>query len=238
MSKLIATGHRRKFIKQAMSMVLSATALPTFAGGSLSVSNANSAVNDKKPPLPAELVSDFVRQAHFDLQRVKEMLEKEPMLVNACWDVGAGDFETALGGASHVGNRDIANYLLAKGARKDIFCAAMLGERDLVKSFISSNPGIANIDGPHRYSLLFHVAISGDWKMGEILKQHVIAAADFNQALHSAVRNGHVEMSKWLLKNGVDDPNTNDFAGNTPIQTAEKKGVKEMVDLLKKYGGK
>jgi ankyrin repeat protein len=166
------------------------------------------------------------------------MVEKEPMVVNACWDWGGGDFETALGGASHVGNREIANYLMDHGARKDIYCSAMLGDRDLVHAFIKTIPGIANVDGPHTFSLLYHVAISGDTKMAAMVKPHVIDLADYNQALHAAVRNGHASMTEWMLKNGVNDPNTKDFVGNTPLQNAEKKNYKEIADLLKKYDAK
>src|SRR4051794_21877207 len=111
-------GQRRKFIKESMAIVLSTSALISFGRPSFF---PGPVVNDKKPPLPAELVSEFVREAHFNLARVKEMLGNEPMLVNACWDWGGGDFETPLGGASHMGNADIANSLLEQGARKDIF---------------------------------------------------------------------------------------------------------------------
>src|SRR5580700_7626770 len=49
-------------------------------------------------------------------------------LVYAARDWGGGDWETALGGASHTGHREIALYLLSQGARIDSYCAAMLGE--------------------------------------------------------------------------------------------------------------
>jgi len=81
----------------------------------------------KPPPLDKELVKDFVIKGHFDLAGTKALLEKEPGLLNSCWDWGGGDFETALEGAGHMGNKDIANFLLSKGARMNIFCAAMLG---------------------------------------------------------------------------------------------------------------
>ena len=74
-----------------------------------------------------QLVAEFVGNAHGDLNRVKELLAGEPGLINATWDWGGGDFETALGAASHMGRRDIAEFLLANGARLDIFAAAMLG---------------------------------------------------------------------------------------------------------------
>lgn len=224
---------RRNFIKQAALFALSFSAFPAIAG-KLKLNR----MQDVKPPLASELVNEFVRVAHFDLNRVKEMLAKEPALVNACWDWGGGDFEVALGGPSHIGNRDIANYLLDNGARKDIFCAAMLGDKELVQSFVKTNPGIVNVRGAHQFTLLYHIAISGDVTMAELIKPHLAKISkDCNQALHAAARGGHVAMAEWLLNNGVDNPNTTDFAGNTPLRTAEKKEHKEMALLIKKFGG-
>lgn len=192
--------------------------------------------NDKKPPLPAEMVFEFVTVAHGNLERTKEMFEKEPMLINSAWDWGGGDFETALGGPSHVGNRDIANYLLDKGARIDIFCAAMLGEKETVSSLIKRNGAIVNAKGPHQLSFLYHIAISGDVDLAAIAKPHIANLSEnANIALQASVRGGHISMTEWLLKNGVDDPNTKDFTGNTPLQNAEKKGLKEIAKLLKEY---
>jgi hypothetical protein len=237
MKNEINAGQRRKFLKQSMTLVFAATAVPSFAGNWTYGNNVSNGY-EKKPPLPGDMVSKFVGVAHFDLAKVKEMVEAEPMVVNACWDWGGGDFETALGAASHVGNRDIANYLMEHGARTDIFCSAMLGDRDLVQTFIKTNPGIANVDGPHTFSLLYHVAISGDTKMAGMVKPHITDQADFNQALHAAVRNGHASMTEWMLKNGCSDPNTKDFVGNTPMQNAEKKNLKEIIALLKKHDAK
>jgi hypothetical protein len=111
---------------------------------------------DKKPALDAELVQEFVGNAHGDLERVKELLEQEPGLVNATWDWGGGDFETALGGAGHMGRKDIANYLLEHGARIDIFAAAMLGKLEIVKAALSAYPESKNTPGPHGIPLIAH----------------------------------------------------------------------------------
>ena len=54
---------------------------------------------ETKPALDLQLVQEFVGNAHGNFARVKEMLEAEPALVNATWDWGGGDFETALGAA-------------------------------------------------------------------------------------------------------------------------------------------
>ncbi|MBI2331682.1 MAG: ankyrin repeat domain-containing protein [Chloroflexi bacterium] len=116
---------------------------------------------EKKPALEAKLVEEFVGNAHGNFARVKELLEQEPALVNATWDWGGGDFETALGAASHMGNKQIANYLLEHGARLDIFAAAMLGKLDVVKAALEAYPEAVNTPGPHGIPLVTHAEAGG-----------------------------------------------------------------------------
>src|SRR5262245_5083684 len=61
----------------------------------------------KRPQINRLLVQDFVVFAHMDLEMVKKLLEKEPALVLATINWGAGDWESGLGAASHMGRRDI-----------------------------------------------------------------------------------------------------------------------------------
>jgi hypothetical protein len=97
-----------------------------------------------------------VRAAHADLDRTKALLEQEPALLNATWDWGGGDFETGLGGAGHMGRRDIAEFLLGKGARMDVFVAAMLGHFGIVQAMIAADPAAATSRGPHGIPLKAH----------------------------------------------------------------------------------
>ena len=69
-----------------------------------------------KPRIEPALVQDFVNHAHSDFARVRDLLEREPALINAAWDWGAGDWETGLGAAAHMGRRDIALHF-SSGAR-------------------------------------------------------------------------------------------------------------------------
>lgn len=117
---------------------------------------------DTKPALEAKLVQEFVSVAHSDLNRVKELLAQEPALVNATWDWGGGDFETALGAAGHMGRKDIANLLLEQGARIDIFVASMLGNLDIVKAALAAYPDSINRPGPHGIPLIAHAKAGGD----------------------------------------------------------------------------
>ncbi|HVF25003.1 MAG TPA: hypothetical protein VNA23_03890 [Anaerolineales bacterium] len=117
---------------------------------------------ETKPALEASLVQEFVAVAHSDLDRTRELLEQESGLVNATWDWGGGDFETALGAAAHMGRKDIATYLLENGARLDIFAAAMLGKFEIVKSALDIYPDAIHIPGPHNISLLEHARFGGE----------------------------------------------------------------------------
>lgn len=123
--------------------------------------NLHLPVADSFPGQPSELVREMVTVAHFDLMRVKELVESRSSLAKASWDWGFGDWESALGAASHMGNRPIAEYLLSKGARPSIFSAAMLGQLDVVKAFVAAHPGVQRIRGPHSISLLAHAKFGG-----------------------------------------------------------------------------
>lgn len=117
---------------------------------------------DPKPVLESGLVQEFVGNAHGDLNRVQELLAQEPGLINACWDWGGGDFETGLGAAAHMGRKDIACFLLDRGARLDLFAAAMLGKLDLVKAALTAFPDAIKTPGPHGIPLIAHAKAGGD----------------------------------------------------------------------------
>ncbi len=114
-----------------------------------------------KPFLDLTLARDFVIYCHYDLAMAEKLLAKDPALVYATVDWGGGDFETGLGGAAHLGKRDIMEFLLSRGARMDIFCAASLGLLDVVKGMIEAAPALANAKGPHGFTLAMHAKFGG-----------------------------------------------------------------------------
>lgn len=118
-------------------------------------------VPDRGPQMDPASVKQFVIAGHGNLPMVKEMLAAEPGLINGAWDWGGGDFETALGGASHMGRRDIAEFLLENNARLDVFAAAMLGRLEIVKAAVAVYPGIVKVPGPHKIPLLAHAEKGG-----------------------------------------------------------------------------
>jgi hypothetical protein len=121
-------------------------------------SNTNDLKEPKRyPAIIEEITSEVVGVSHFNLDRLKELVNKRPELARATWDWGFGDWETAIGAASHVGRKDIVEYLISRGARPDIFTFAMLGAYETVKSMIEFMPGLQKTLGPHGISLLQHV---------------------------------------------------------------------------------
>ena len=120
------------------------------------------AQTEKPPPYNPDIVKEFVGVGHNNLPRVKEMLDQYPNLLYCRFDWGNGDFEEAIEGAGHVGNRDIANYLIEKGARPNIYVLTMLGETEIVKSILIKYPNLINGLGPHGYTLLHHAIRGGE----------------------------------------------------------------------------
>ncbi|MEO9484738.1 MAG: hypothetical protein ABJG47_14865 [Ekhidna sp.] len=108
------------------------------------------------PSLDPELVSEMVGKSHFDLSRVRQLVKERPELARATWEWKFGDFESAIGAASHVGRRDIIQFLINQGANPDIFTFATLGSYEIVKGMVELFQGIQRTLGPHGISLLNH----------------------------------------------------------------------------------
>lgn len=145
--------NRRNFVEQSI----------LFGSGIaiLSSCKTNNSITSPfvKSPIDIENAREFVYYAHSDLKMVKQLYHKSPHLINATVDWGDGDFESALGAASHVANEAIANFLIEKGARMDIFTMAMLGLTDQVIGLLKKFPNSINMIGPHGFTLLHHSEI-------------------------------------------------------------------------------
>jgi len=154
---------RGEFVRSILwgggAIVAGSVAWPSHA---LAQSDGGQKKKDKGPRLPVEQVNEFVRVAHFDLDAVSSLLKEQPKLINAAWDWGGGDWETALGAAAHMGRADIATHLLDHGARIDIFAAAMLGRLEIVKAAIVAYPATRDVPGPHGIPLIAHAEKGGD----------------------------------------------------------------------------
>jgi len=201
-SAMSAPPTRRTFlVGSSAGLVLagvSSTAMLSLQGGgtpaTASVSPAEApapALPDSWPTQAPDLAREMVGASHGRVERVRELLAVHSSLARAAWDWGFGDWETALGAASHVGNREIAELLLAHGAQPTIFSAAMLGQVATVRAFIEAAPGIQKTAGPHGLTLLHHARAGAEVAKpvveyleklgGADLKPTLVALADADQ---------------------------------------------------------
>lgn len=115
-----------------------------------------------KEPLALELVREFIIACHGEFAEVKRLITEEPDLLHAVINWSKGDWESGLGAAAHTGRRDIAEWLVDRGAHMDVFAAAMLGELAIVKGIIERQPSALHASGPHGIPLIRHAQMGGE----------------------------------------------------------------------------
>jgi len=136
----------------------------------------------ERPIFTSDQIYDFVAAAHNDFDKVKAIYQETPLILNCANQIKRGDFETALGGASHMGRKDIANFLVSKGARMDIFSYVFLGFDNFVMKQIELYPALLESPGPHGFTLLHHAKVGGrtelmEWLSGKGLTETFIKGA-------------------------------------------------------------
>jgi hypothetical protein len=152
--------------------------LKTISIGSLTIGSARWMVHNLNmqdgTKMDQKIVQEFVGAGHRDLDKVQSLLEEHPTLLNAAHDWNSGDFETSLGAASHVGRKEIATFLIEKGAQANIFTAALFGRMDIIRPMIDFFPNVLHAKGPHGFTLLHHAIRGGDeaLEVKEYLESH------------------------------------------------------------------
>ena len=155
---------RRALVKALPAVGLAAVFGPRWGVASDGVTTApptDEPVPQSFPRQSEDEVREIVRVSHFDLDQVIELVAARPALARASWDWGFGDWESAIGAASHTGRREIAEVLLDHGARPTLFTAAMLGWLEVVQAAVAARPGIQSETGPHSITLLAHAQAGG-----------------------------------------------------------------------------
>ncbi len=165
--------QRREFLSSAVQATAGLILAPSLLLAQEKPASDSAVVEKKKPVRPPamnpDLVKEFVTAGHNDFAKVKEMLASDPYFALATWDWGGGDFETALEGAGHMGEKEIANYLIENGARPSVFVLTMLGATEIVKGMIEKYPALLRTRGPHGFTL-WHHASKGGAESAELLK--------------------------------------------------------------------
>lgn len=148
----------RRFLVKSSVFGLLAASVPSivFSNNIQPDGTDNQSPHNRYPAIELSVASEVVGVSHFNLDRLKELIEPRPELAKASWDWGFGDWESAIGAATHVGRKDIIDYLIGKGAMPTIFTYAVLGDYETVKAMITAYPGIQKNFGPHGITLLQH----------------------------------------------------------------------------------
>ena len=183
--------------------------------------------------LAQDTIDEFVAAAHHDLPFIQQKLAELPGLLNenAQW------IETPIQAAAHVGNRPIAEFLLAQGAPLDICTAAMLGRADDVRAALADDPELAHAHGPHDIPVMYYPAIGGSIEIAQILLDagaDVNAGEGGNTPLHGAALVGQTPMVQWLLDHDAN-PYALDYEGKTPLDRAQANGHEAAAALLRPF---
>lgn len=144
--------NRENFIKTGALGLLGVAATPVM-GATL--------IQEPKSVIDSKRIKEFVVAGHNDMDKLKSMLVEQPTLLNSRYDWGNGDFEEAIEGAGHLGNKEIANYLIKQGARVNLFVLTMLGKDQIVLPTLDEYPTLINSKGAHGFSLLHHAKVGG-----------------------------------------------------------------------------
>lgn len=182
-----------------------------------------------------KLVNQFVGACHGNFEAVKTMLEEHPGLVNAV----SSDNEAALQAAAHTAQKNIAEYLLDKGAELDICTAALLGRTAAVSEMLEADGSLIKATGAHSIPLTYYPVVGGHTHMLDLLAGR---GADLNAgdgiitALHAAVFADNVEALEWLISMRAS-PFVKNVNGDTPLEMAVKLKRKRAEEALRHCNG-
>jgi hypothetical protein len=194
--------------------------------GSMLQLKENDTIPEHFPNISPEIIREVVGKSHFDLDRVKELVEKRPELSRSVWEWRFGDFESAVGAASHVGRRDIALYLVSKGARPTIFTFAMLGHFQVLQSVIEASQGIQEVTGPHGISLLDH-AYAGRRMSDKMTRSEI---EDLEKTIEYLTALGNAGGEKYM---DISPEEQEKYLGDYKYGTGENEGFTIDVNMRK-----
>ena len=180
--------------------------------------------------LSQELIDECVGSAHGNLERVRQLVEANPRLVDAraSWN------ETPIEAATQMGDRRLIDYLIERGAPRAFLTACVLGDTEQVERDLRENPRLATRRGVHDLPPLYFAAIGGSAPVAELLLAagaEVEARAEAAAPIHGAVMGRRPEMARWLLDHGAD-ASAPDFKGRTARELALEMGEPELAELL------
>jgi len=179
----------------------------------------------------ADLVREFVMAAHRDLEQVKTLYADHPELIDEPVECGPGQTETPLQAAAHTGQRTIAEFLLANGAKPNMVAYASLGDTAQFNALLAQDPNHIHEIGAHNFSLMFHAAFGGNIDIIETIYTHV-PDVDLGRALLAAIMANHTDAVAWYIAH--DAPlDATDFQGRTALEMAVEFEEDSLIKMLK-----
>ena len=221
---------RRIAVKSSIFGLL-AVPIPSISHGSQLFDIAKAGKNNDKrsaryPAIDDEITHEVVSVSHGKLDRLKVLVDKRPELARATWDWRFGDWETAIGAASHVGRRDIVEYLISMGARPDLFTFATLGAFKTVKTLIEYSPGVQKTLGPHGISLLDH-ARAGLRMKDKMTKKNINNSKKLIAYLEAL---GNADGQKYVA---IEEKDKEQYLGDYKYGPGEKDGFTISLNMRK-----
>lgn len=172
-----------------------------------------------------------------DLQKVSDLLERQPGLANARSENGL----SAVLLAAYHNHPQIARLLAEQRPDLDIFEASAAGMLERVKSLISGHSEQVNTVALDGFQPLGLACFFGHYEIARFL---VESGAEVNAAsqnpqrvmpLHSAAASRSLEIARLLLEHGAD-PNARQEGDFMPLHEAAANGQIELVSLLLAHG--
>lgn len=185
------------------------------------------------------LLRSITEPSHFDLARVKELVDPDPRLSFG----RSRQDELAVEACGHTGNRAIALYHLQNGVPQSLVTSLSIGDVARARELLTENPGSIHERGPHDFAPMWYTAIGGGGvAAAELLLE---LGADVNQesqgatALHWAVGRDRRDLVHFLVERGarLDAVSYRRIReGETPLQVAVVRGRDELARDLKALG--
>ena len=172
-----------------------------------------------------------------DAARVTALLDADAMLANASNEQGTAAHTYAI----YNRKNEIAELLEARGARIDIFAAAMAGRTELVQEMLDGNKALVKLVSHDGWTPLHLAAFFGH---PAIVAALLSAGANItersnntmsNMPLHAGVVSRNLELIKLLVECGAP-VNARQHGGWTPLHAAAQNGDVEIARLFIEHG--
>jgi putative CocE/NonD family hydrolase len=183
-----------------------------------------------------------------DREDIFELLLRKGMDINSVDEDGV----TPLGLALTLGNDDMAEFLMAKGAvfgQADsatrgltaLHYAAIAGKKEIAKQYLVAGGNVNAKDSVYEFTALHYAARFGSTKVAEVLIAH---GADIKakdkwgyEPIHWAAYHDRPEIIELLIAKGAN-VNAKTSLGQTPLELAKPRRNTAAIEVLRKHGAR